>query len=73
MFLIALANYMVITISDTVIDIAKDFTALLIIADFDDIFVGASGISSGSDFAQDIVDESGGLSPEGDLYGDVYE
>ena len=38
MFLIALANYMVITISYAVIDVAKDFTALIILAEFDDIF-----------------------------------
>ena len=41
-FIIALCNYLVITISTTVIDIAKDFTALLIIGQFDDIF-GARG------------------------------
>ena len=35
---IALCNYLVITISTTTIDVAKDFTALLIIADFDEIF-----------------------------------
>ena len=38
LFIIAIINYLVITISTTVIDIAKDFTALLIIAEFDDIF-----------------------------------
>ena len=38
LFVIALCNYLVITISTTTIDIAKDFTALLIIADFDEIF-----------------------------------
>ena len=35
---IAIVNYIVVMISGTVIDIAKDFTALLIISDFDDIF-----------------------------------
>ena len=34
---------MVITISDSVIDIAKDFTALMIIADFDNIFGSLGG------------------------------
>ena len=40
MALISLINYLVIAQSGTVIDIAKDFTALMIIADFDDIFGG---------------------------------
>jgi len=57
MFLIALANYLVITISDTVIDVAKDFTALIIIADFDNIFANASG----SDKAADIAAETKGV------------
>ena len=38
MLAITLINYFVIAISGTVIDVAKDFTALLIIADFDDFF-----------------------------------
>lgn len=38
MVAITLVNYLVITISTNVIDIAKDFTALMVIADFDDIF-----------------------------------
>ena len=38
MILITIINYFVIAVSGTVIDVAKDFTALLIIADFDDIF-----------------------------------
>ena len=40
MALISLINYLVIAQSGTVIDIAKDFTALMIIAEFDDIFGG---------------------------------
>ena len=36
---IAVINYFVITISDNVLDLAKDFTALMVIADFDD-FMG---------------------------------
>ena len=40
MALISLINYLVIAQSETVIDIAKDFIALMIIADFDDIFGG---------------------------------
>jgi hypothetical protein len=51
MFGIALANYLVITISDNVLDVAKDFTALLIIADFDDIFANTNGSTQ----ARDIV------------------
>lgn len=38
MLCIAVVNYLVITISSNVIDIAKDFTALMVIADFDDFF-----------------------------------
>lgn len=39
---VALVNYIVVMISDSILDIAKDFTALIIIADIDDIF-GAQG------------------------------
>ena len=35
---ISLINYYVIGTSDSVLEIAKDFIALMIIADFDDIF-----------------------------------
>lgn len=38
MFTISLINFAVIANSDSVLDIAKDFTALSIIADFDDFF-----------------------------------
>ena len=38
MLCIAVVNYLVITISSNVIDIAKDFTALMVIAEFDDYF-----------------------------------
>ena len=38
MVLISLINYAVIATSETVLDVAKDFTALIIIAEFDDIF-----------------------------------
>lgn len=41
MFAIALINYAVIAASNTVIDVAKDFTALVIIAEFDDIFAAS--------------------------------
>ena len=36
MIFVAIINYIVITISYNVLDVAKDFTALLIIAEFDD-------------------------------------
>ena len=52
MVCITLVNYLVITISTNVIDIAKDFTALMIIADFDDIF-GEAGVKGSK--ATDIV------------------
>ena len=52
MVAITLVNYLVITISTNVIDIAKDFTALMIIADFDDIF-GEAGVKGSK--ATDIV------------------
>ena len=54
MFLITVINYMVITISESVIDIAKDFTALMIIADFDNIF----GSLGGKEKAIDIINDS---------------
>ena len=38
MVLISLINYAVIASSPTVLDVAKDFTALMIISEFDDIF-----------------------------------
>ena len=52
MVLIALINYAVIAASDTILDIAIDFTALVIIADFDDIF--GSGMEY--DKAKEICD-----------------
>ena len=38
MIAITLINFLVIMISGEILDIAKDFTALMIIADFDNIF-----------------------------------
>ena len=52
---IALVNYLVVMISGSVLDIAKDFTALLIISDFDDIFAGQT---SGNDVAMEIITSS---------------
>ena len=51
MFLITLINYNVITVADNVLDIAKDFAALMIIADFDDIF---GKFSSGKEIAKEV-------------------
>ena len=38
MIVITVVNYLVIAVSESVIDVAKDFTALVIIGTFDDIF-----------------------------------
>lgn len=38
LWLITMVNYFVVMISGSVIDVMKDFTALLIIAEFDNIF-----------------------------------
>jgi len=55
MVAITLVNYLVITISTNVIDIAKDFTALMVIADFDDIF----GSQSTKSKAREIIEDYG--------------
>ena len=49
MILVAGINYIVITVSDNVLDVAKDFTALLIIADFDDLLSTITETYAGSD------------------------
>ena len=54
MLLITLINYNVITIENNVLDIAKDFTALMIVADFDDIF---GSFSSGREIAKDVCSD----------------
>lgn len=43
MVMITIINYLVIQISESAIDICKDFFALMIVADFDDIFGQLSG------------------------------
>merc|ERR1712232_172439 len=48
---ITLINYLVITINDNILDIAKDFTALMIIGSFDDIF----GKVAGKELAKDVL------------------
>ena len=45
-------NYFVIVQSDTVMDLAKDFTALLVISQFDNWFA----VSSKADILKDILD-----------------
>ena len=50
---ISIINYSVIANSNSVLDIAKDFTALMIIAEFDDIF--AAGLES--EKVREICDE----------------
>ena len=54
MFVITGINYLVITVSDTVLDIAKDFTALMIISYFDDIFGALEG---GNELAKDVIND----------------
>ena len=54
MFLITLINYNVITISDNVLDIAKDFTALMIVGDFDNIFGNFAG---GEELAKKVCND----------------
>ena len=44
MFIVSTINYLVIMTSESVIDVAKDFTALEVIAQFDDIF--AEGVAN---------------------------
>ena len=55
--MVTCVNYLVIEISPTVLDVAKDFTALMIIAEFDDIF---SNMSNKDDKAREICTNDGG-------------
>ena len=52
MILITVLNYFVIMISGSVLDIAKDFTALTIIGDFDDYFGRLEG---GRELAKSVI------------------
>lgn len=54
MLLITVINYAVITIEKSVIDVAKDFTALYVVAEFDNYF----SFSSGSELPKDICTSS---------------
>ena len=54
MFIISIINFAVSASSDSVLDVAKDFTALEIIAQFDDIF--ATGL--GDEKAQEICEDA---------------
>ena len=58
MICVAIVNYFVITISDNVLDIAKDFTALLIIGEFDDFLsMKTESYASTPDIAHDCLSE----------------
>lgn len=58
MLCVAIVNYFVITISDNVLDIAKDFTALLIIGEFDDaLSTKTESYASVPDVAHDCLSE----------------
>jgi len=52
---VAIVNYIVVMISDSVLDIAKDFTALIIIADIDDIFADQGTDPSGEELGRRIL------------------
>lgn len=56
MIIISIINFAVISSSETVLNIAKDFTALAIIADFDDIFA----VGLGDERAADICENADG-------------
>lgn len=61
MVCIAVVNYFVVTISDDVLTLAKDFTALLIIAEFDDLMGAATSTYAVDDeLAADVVANSDG-------------
>ena len=56
MLCVAIVNYFVITISDNVLDLAKDFTALLIIGEFDDFLsMKTESYAEVSDIAHDCL------------------
>ena len=58
MLCVAIVNYFVITISDNVLDLAKDFTALMIIGEFDDFLSHASETyACHADIVPDCVNE----------------
>jgi len=57
MIFISIINFAVISSSGSVLDIAKDFTALAIIADFDDIFA----VGLGDELACDICENADGV------------
>ena len=44
-FVITIVNYLVILQADSAMDLAKDYAALMIIADFDNIYYQASGLT----------------------------
>ena len=59
MLCVAIVNYFVITISDNVLDLAKDFTALLVIGDFDDMLsTKTTTYATHTEIAADVYDNS---------------
>ena len=59
MLCVAIVNYFVITISDNVLDLAKDFTALLVIGDFDDMLsTKTTTYATHNEIAADVYDNS---------------
>jgi len=62
---VAIVNYFVITISEDVLTLAKDFTALLFIADFDDLMSSAiSTYAKIGEISDDIVENKDGAYDE---------
>ena len=53
MIFITIINYLVIMISSNALEIAKDFTALMIISEFDNYF----GAISGNETARKVLNE----------------
>ena len=59
MLCVAIVNYFVITISDNVLDLAKDFTALIVIGEFDDFMSKAIDTYANQDeIALECVDDA---------------
>ena len=62
MVLISVINYVAILISPTILEIAKNFTALLIISEFDDIF----GTGMRKEKAKEVCEDEDGI------YGEIF-
>jgi len=58
LLLVAFVNYFVVAISADVLELAKDFTALMIIGEFDDKMSGISEIYAGNEeISLEVIDE----------------